>query len=120
MTNRESHQSCDVMDIEPFHQLSAVRLHGLHAHVELPCNILGAAAFGDKLKDLSLTPSEMRQRLVGLTDPLHVVVDDLAGNGRAEIGFTASDGLQCEAQFKRGRVLDQVTRDSGAQCLQYV
>src|SRR4030095_7050764 len=130
MTNGASHQSRYVMNIEPFHQLSAMRLDGLHAHVELPCNILCAAAFGDKLKDLSLTSGEMRQRLICLTDPLHVVVDDLAGDRRAEVGFAAgdgvavvcaaSDGLQCEPQFERGRIFHQVTRNTGAQRLQYI
>src|SRR5262245_23194483 len=62
----------------------------------------------------------MRERLLCLTDPLHVVVDDLAGYGRTEIGFTASDGLQREAQFEWSRVLDQVTRHPCAQRLQYV
>src|SRR4030095_11572464 len=54
------------------------------------------------------------------TDPLHVVVDDLAGDRRTEKGFAASDEWQWEPKFERGRIFHQVTRNTGAQRLQYI
>src|SRR5256885_16945552 len=58
--NREAHQSRHVANLQPVHDLRAMRLNGLDRELQVKGDFLGAAAFGDELEDFLLA---RRQRI---------------------------------------------------------
>ena len=52
--NGISHQAGDVMNIEPFHQVSAVTLNCLDADLQGVGDLSGTVSFGNQLQDLLL------------------------------------------------------------------
>src|SRR5262249_10841750 len=82
-----AHQPGNVVDVEPLHQLHAVRLHRLDADLQPAGDLLGRLALGDHLQDLALPRRQLRRRLRSVRRQPYVAGHDVFPYLRAEVGF---------------------------------
>jgi hypothetical protein len=89
-----ANQPCDVMNAQSFHQLPSVRFHSLRTHVQQESNLLGRTAFGDEMRDLTLSGCQLFDVTFLKAHSAQVAVNDPPRNARIEIGFPTANGLE--------------------------
>src|SRR5205823_4402845 len=71
--DRKAHQAGNVVDVQPLHELHAMRLYGLDADVQRVGDLFGRLALGDQLQDLALPRRQQLQRAALAAHAAHVV-----------------------------------------------
>src|SRR5207237_256600 len=86
-TNRESNQARHVMNVQPRHELEAMRFHGLDADPKRMTNFLRVFSFGDELQDLALARRELFQRAFFSRRVLKIALHDRPRDRRTKISL---------------------------------
>src|SRR5262245_60711343 len=83
-----ANQFADRMQLEPAHDVGAMRFRGFHADVQGHGNFLAGLAFGEKLHDFALAPGEPSARVASrfarlvAAQPVHHHFGNLGGKKR--------------------------------------
>ncbi|MNR08860.1 hypothetical protein D3C85_1250360 [compost metagenome] len=93
---------------------------GLDAQAQAVGDLPGGFPANDQSQDFQLARGQVvrvgRLRLVFLVSGERLV-DDRVGDGRAQVAFVVTQGLECMLEFGGGCVLEQVAVCAGFQCL---
>src|SRR6266568_2681972 len=114
-----THQAGDIVDVEPVHDLAAVRLDGLDGEVKLLRDLLAGAPLGDELQDLALARREEVEH-ARLAHPPQVRVHDVLRDAGRQVRFASRDRLEGELELRDIGPLEEITRGAGAQRLRHV
>src|SRR5437899_4075217 len=114
-----AHQACYVVDVEPVHDLAAVRLDGLDGEVEPLSDLLAGEALGHELKDLPLPRGEEVEH-ARLAHPPQVFVHDVLRDGGRQVRFAPRHRLESQLELGDVGPLEEIAGGAGAQRLGHV
>src|SRR3989442_28518 len=101
-----------VVDVEPVHDLAAVRLHGLHGEVEPLGDLLAGEALGHELQDLPLARGEEVEH-ARLAHPSQVLVHDVLRDRGRQVRFAPRHRLEGELELGDVGPLEEIAPGAG-------